>query len=219
MNSKEFENLCLQRMTQESKRGVATMSRYGVQGSFVKGRPVDRGILYRFSELIVKHGVEHGIGYLQNLLELENVSQSIDHWQPMDSYPDFDGVTAPAGRQFTCDAKVCNQASFPLDAESKSLSRQLRHMMERDRFGVIAFYLIHFPERALATKTDPEATWAFPVSGEHPFWIQFERAEVKRITRQDCEAYAVPVAWNTLPGHHKPLPDIVTAVHQLESLR
>lgn len=127
------------------------------------------------------------------------------------SLPDFEGIM-PGGRQVVFDCKVCNQASFPLDTESKSKSRQLSHLLKRGKFGAVAFYLVHFPERVLKTRTDPEETYAFPVHPDHPFWEAFERGEKKRITREDCLEYAVPVEWNVLPGGTKPRPDIVLAV-------
>lgn len=175
MTAKEFEDICLYRMRQEEELGHATMSRYGVQGSFFEGK-----------------------------------------WAPKQSLPDFEGVVAPYGMQFIFDCKVCAAASFPLD-EDKFKARQLRHMLTRARFGAVCFLLIHFAERTLKTRTEPPSTWAFPISADHPVWVAFDRAETKRLTRADCEEYAVQVDWNVLPGGNKPRPDVLSAVRQLIS--
>lgn len=139
-------------------------------------------------------------------------------WKPIQSLPDFEGVLPPLGRQFVFDAKVCSQASFPLD-DDKFKRRQLRHLVTRDRFGAIAFLLLHFPMRQLKTKTDEAATWAFPVSADHPVWRAFDAGEVKRLTREACEEYAVRVPWNLLPGGRTDRPDVLSAVKELEHRR
>jgi len=212
VKAKEFEDICLYRMRQEEEAGRATMGRYGVQGSFMKGRPMPD--LNAYGERI-----RTGENLWAVLKELKDAAAlSMDHWQPMESLPDFEGVIGSNGRQFVFDAKVCNAASFPLDKESKSQSRQLAHMLKRSKFGVTCFYLIHFPERVLATRTDPEVTYAFPIHAKHPFWQGFLRNENKRITREDCAEYAVPVEWNVLPGGNKPRPDIVLAVLLLQRM-
>jgi penicillin-binding protein-related factor A (putative recombinase) len=131
-------------------------------------------------------------------------------WTPVQSLPDFEGVL-PGGRQFLFDAKVCSQASFPLD-EDKFKRRQFRHLCTRARFGAIAFLLLHFNERQLVRAITPASTWAFPVQIDHPLWAAFDRAEVKRITLADCEEYAVAVEWNAMPGGRTLRPDIVAAV-------
>lgn len=208
MKSKEFEEICLYRMKQEEERGNATMGRYGVQGSFMKGN--GRPNIHPFVERIQRG--EAIVLVLEVLVD--EASRSMDYWQPNESLPDFEGVIK--GHQFITDAKVCNAASFPLDTESKNKSRQLGHMLKRAKFGCTCFYLIHFPERKLATRTDPEVTYAFPIHPDHPFWEAFERGEKKRITREDCLEYAVEVEWNVLPGGNKPRPDIVFAVLLLQ---
>lgn len=138
-------------------------------------------------------------------------------WQPISSLPDFEGLLPPDGRQFTFDCKVCGQASFALD-EDKFKRRQLKHMLTRARFGGITFLLIHFTERELKRGIEPPQTWAFPVFSDHAIWTAFDRGEVKRLTRADCEEYAVMVPWNTLPGGHKPRPDVLSAVRKLAEL-
>lgn len=133
-------------------------------------------------------------------------------WSPIDSLPDFEGVL-PGGRQFVFDAKVCSQASFPLD-DDKLKKRQLRHLKKRDHYGAIAFLLIHFPERKLATRTDPELTVAFPVSDDHEFWRRVDSGEVKRLSRDEAMEFGVLVRWT---DDVKTKPDLLPAVKVLEA--
>jgi len=114
-------------------------------------------------------------------------------WRPIDSLPDFEGVL-PGGRQFIFEAKVCNQASFPLD-DDKFKARQYKHLMERSEFGVITFLLIYFPERRLKTKVDAPLLVAFPVNRSMEFWSRFETGEIKRISRDDAIEYGVELQW------------------------
>jgi penicillin-binding protein-related factor A (putative recombinase) len=206
MKGTDFEKICVYRMEQEHKLGRAIMGRYGTQSITIGEKPIDvdawcqklrRGpVNVALIETLVKEARETG-----------------RRTQQMQSNPDFEGLLPPRGRQFIFDAKVCSQASFSLDKESKSQSRQLLHLLERDEYGAICFYLIHFPQRVLAKSIDPDQTWAFPVSRQHPFWQQFDRGEVKRVTRADCEEYAVPVEWNVLEGGRTERPDIVMAIY------
>lgn len=176
LKGKELEKLCIYRMQQEEVRGIATMSRYGVQTSMVD-----------------------------------------EKWIPIRSLPDFEGVLN-GGRQFVIEVKVCSAASFPLD-DDKFKARQLKHLMTRGRFGSISMLLIHFNERVLAKKTEPPVTWAFPVYPEHDFWREFDRGEVKRITRDDCEQYGDAVRWGVFPGCRKVSPDLVGVVKSLSEKR
>jgi len=173
VKGKEFEDVCLYRVRQEEELGRATMSRCGVQASYVDGK-----------------------------------------WQPIFSLPDFSGLLPPHGQEFLFDAKVCGVASFPLN-DDKFKRRQFKHMVTRDRFGAIAFLLIHFTERALKKSYYDAETWAFPVSLNHPFWAAFDAGQVKSITREDCREYAAAVEWNMLPGGRTERPDIVMAVWEL----
>ena len=77
------------------------------------------------------------------------------------------------------------------------------------------FLTLHFTPRELKTRTEPAQTWAFPVHGDHPLWVAFDRAETKRITRADCEEYAELIEWNCLPGGRTPRPDILSAILRL----
>lgn len=132
---------------------------------------------------------------------------------PISSLPDFEGVIQ-GGRQFIFDCKVCGSASFSLDND-KFKKRQLTHMMNRSRFGVVCFLLIHFSERRLKTKTDEAATWAFPIHPEEPFWRQFDRGEVRSISRINCEEYGVIVDWWLPPGCRKIRPNLYPVIEHL----
>lgn len=176
MKAKDFEEIVLYRMRQHEEAGECTMSRYGVQGSYIGGE-----------------------------------------WKPIQSLPDFEGVLPPAGRQFVFDAKVCGQASFPLD-DDKFKRRQLRHMITRAKFGAITFLLIHFTARELVRGDEPAETWAFPISAAHPIWAAFDRGEVKRLTREACREYGVPVDWDLMPGGRVVRPNVLKAIKSLLSL-
>jgi hypothetical protein len=195
-------------MLKEEERGRATMGRYGVQCSFQQGKPMKPA-----EEYAVKI-----INYPPDCLAvisqvIEDARGSVDSMRALESYPDFEGVIGRRGQQFIFDAKVCNQASFPLDKDSKSQSRQLRHMLKRSAFGAVCFYLIHFPERVMATKTEAEEPWAFPVYAGHPFWDQFERGEVKRISRAEGRLHGVIVQWDAPTPRSKNLsPNILDAI-------
>jgi penicillin-binding protein-related factor A (putative recombinase) len=211
MKSKEWEEVVLYRMRQEEEHGRCSMGRYGVQGSFSKGQPIDVGEWVTVLREAAETG--HLAKYIPELISAAKASA--DGWRPLQSLPDFEGVLSPRGRQFVLDAKVCNQPSFPLDTESKSKSRQLKHMLTRAKFGAVCFYLIHFPERTLARSIEPAQSYAFPIHPDHKFWESFDRGESKRITRADCEEYGVAVIWNTLPGGRTPRPDVLAAVYEL----
>jgi penicillin-binding protein-related factor A (putative recombinase) len=208
MKGSEFEKICVYRMEQEHKLGRAIMGRYGTQSITIGERPFDFGA---WADRLRRGPVNAAV--IENLVK--EARETGRHTQQIHSNPDFEGLISPRGRQFVFDAKVCQQASFPLDKESKSQSRQLNHMLDRDEFGAVCFYLIHFPERILARSSEPEQTWAFPVSRKHAFWIKFDRGEVKRITREDCREYAVFVEWNALPKARTNTPDIYWAIYEL----
>lgn len=142
--------------------------------------------------------------------------RSSDAWMVIQSLPDFEGVTRD-GRQTIFDTKVCSQSSFSLDKyrmETKgSRARQLKHMLERSQFGVRCFFLIHWNERVLTTRTEPPMTYAFPVAMNHRFWDSFLAGEVKAIRRADCEAYGHRIEWNVATSNdRKRRPDALAAV-------
>lgn len=136
-------------------------------------------------------------------------------WQPIQSLPDIEGVLPPHGRQFVFDCKVCSGPSFPLQ-DDKFEKRQKKHLYERADYGAITFLLLHFKQRELKTKgTDPELTVAFPVFEEHEFWVQVDRAEVKRISRAHADQFGVSVRWTVGLKHNRPL--VLDAILELES--
>lgn len=134
------------------------------------------------------------------------------------SLPDFEGIVSGIGGQVIFDAKVESSASFALHkyrdvaGVSGSKRRQLSHMLDRADFGATCFFLIHWNERQLKTKTDPVATYVFPVRRSSSFWQQFEAGEVKSISRQDCETYGVPVRWFLLGRARTPRPDWIQSI-------
>lgn len=126
---------------------------------------------------------------------------------PLSSLPDFEGVQ-PGGRQFILETKVTSGASFPLN-DDKFKRRQLSHMLIRSRYQVRCLLLIHFNARHLRTRDDPAATWAFPVQEDHPFWEEFDRGEVKSISRTWCAAYGIRVQWWIPKGSRVPRPNLL----------
>ena len=141
--------------------------------------------------------------------------------QVMSSLPDFEGVYK-GGHQAIWDCKVCSQASFPLNSYrdkvgSKGKRRQLTHMLERASHGVVCFFLIHWNERALKTRTDAPFTCAFPVHPYHPFWSAFEMGEEKSINRTHCEMFAPTIEWSTWGREQIARPDVMMAITQCES--
>jgi len=136
-------------------------------------------------------------------------------WRPVASLPDFEGVLWN-GQQFIFEAKVCAAASYQVH-EERFKERQYAHLMKRAKFGAICFLMIHFAARTLKTKSDPEQTWAFPVTPGHPIWTAYDRAEIRVITREACAEYAVEVPWNCAPGGRKPRPDVLAAVMELRA--
>jgi hypothetical protein len=135
-------------------------------------------------------------------------------YQPLSSPPDFEGVTAPDGRQFIFDAKVCSAASLSIDSQGGSGrgKREIPYLLERSTFGVATFLLIHFTPRELKASTVPARTVAFPVHVHHPFWEEYERGSVKRINWTHCDEYGLDVEWNAHAGGRKETPDIYSAV-------
>lgn len=135
------------------------------------------------------------------------------------SLPDFEGVSAPLGRQFIIEAKVCAGSAFPL-VPDKIKPRQVRHMIERSRFGASCFVLIHFTERRGKTFHEPAETVALPVIEQLGFWQEFldAAAEAKRaktpfkspgsISRDYASRIGQRVQWTCPKGARKHLPDL-----------
>jgi hypothetical protein len=134
------------------------------------------------------------------------------------SHPDFEGVFA-GGRQFIIEAKVESSSSFPLK-KSKLKPRQVSHMLERSRFGVPCWLVIHFNERRLKTISEPAETIAIPVSDDHPMWRQYVEAHaVARrskaivepqgsISRERASRLGANVRWTIPKGCRTALPDL-----------
>ena len=117
----------------------------------------------------------------------------------MASLPDFEGLASGIATQVIFDAKVCSQASFNLspyrkEVKSSNKERQLRHMLERSQFGAVCGFLIHWNARQLKTRSEPAATFWFPVSTSQ-FWDEFQRGELARISRDDCHELGLEVEW------------------------
>ena len=129
------------------------------------------------------------------------------------SLPDFSGLLESL--YFTCDAKVCQQASVNLQPDHFG-EHQFKFLCRAHKFGATTFLLIHFPRRELKTKTDEERTVAFPVFAEHPFWNGFGVGEGNRtINREACDAFAVDVQWNKAGQMRTVTPDIRKAIFDL----
>jgi penicillin-binding protein-related factor A (putative recombinase) len=135
------------------------------------------------------------------------------------SLPDFEGVAAPDGWQFIIEAKVSASASFPLEP-GKIKPRQVRHLLDRSRYGVACFVLIHWCERRGKTFHEPAETIALPVCERLTFWQEFldAAAEAKRsknpfkspgsISREYAAKIGQRVEWTCPKGSRKHLPDL-----------
>lgn len=134
--------------------------------------------------------------------------------RPLRSLPDFEGILAPLGRQFICDAKVTSGASLKLD-ESHLTERQIRHMLRRSRFGAVCGLLVHCNERVLTRTVQPALTWAFPVHWRHPFWERVEAGEERSVSRVVFEEYGVPLTWEIPVRCRNATPRIHAAVEAL----
>jgi len=140
----------------------------------------------------------------------------------LQSLPDFEGVLA-TGRQFIIEAKTCSQASFPLTPSSIK-PRQVSHMLERARFGVPCFVLIHFNMRVVRPHPQPGVTVALRVDDSNPRWQAFidEAAAAKRekrnmrdqgsISRDLAQDIGQRVRWHIPKGCRKALPDLMSMI-------
>ncbi len=208
MNGKDFERICIDRMKSEETRGRATMSRYGVQGTFIADKVLD---LEQFVDRVFKSQTKS-----EMRREVEAIAKAAaaaaGGWQKMESLPDFEGIIASRGQQFVFDAKVCGDATYGISKGAKSSERQLNHLLTRSKFGGIAFLLIHFTERETKATKFAAETWAFPVHPDHPIWISVAAGQRTRITKQDCAEWAVRVEWNCSKGSRTERPDILDAI-------
>lgn len=174
MKGKEWENHCMYRFSFLKRQRLGTMSRYGtVAITTGPKRPCKRC------------GASPG---------------GMD-WVAKQSMPDFEGVFGTHGRQFIAEAKVCAGSSVPIHVERKQKGdgikvSQKEHLLHRAEFRAVSMVWIHWPERVLKTRTDPMATFAFPVIATHPFWVAHAAGDKLRITRDDCHDWGVEIAWN-----------------------
>lgn len=181
----------------------------------LKWKEFEATILYRF-EALEKAGIATAGRYgVQGVFRAKQGS-SIPEWQPIKSNPDIEGVTDDSWH-FVFDAKVCGSASLALHDKIVA-KRQIKFMMRRSRFQTTCMFVIHWNERELSSRVVVPATYAFPVHFEHPFWVAFERGEVKSISRDYCEKYAVPVPWNIFHGQRNESPDVLFAVNVLREV-
>lgn len=221
--AKQFEEEILYRFNEcEEPAGRATIVRYGVSASPTYANrttiPTDYNALAQGAGVSFQQAVAIARAVTPSQMPGDNII-----WQPYKSLPDFDILLA-GGRQCITDAKVCTQASFPLDeyrADNKRSNRrkQLEFMYKRSRFGAITFLLIHFNPRELKMGPTEAKTFAFPVYESHPFWQAFEKGEIRRINAdEDCSEHAYKVKWNVAVGKRKTSPDVFDAITWLATL-
>lgn len=129
------------------------------------------------------------------------------------SLPDFQGVFGNPQREAVFDCKVCSAASFNLAnyrLENKGpKARQLQHMYERDAFGSVCFFLLHWNARELKTKSSPSCTYAIPVSRTLPLWQMFESGELRTLTRNQCDDFGFLIPWTTIGRERTLRPDLM----------
>ena len=188
LNGRDFEKIVKERLDAESDAGRIQAGRYGVQTAVVGSN-----------------------------------SDGSPRLVAIKSLPDFEGCWPPIGQQFITDAKVVSGASFSLgeyrflDDTKGRKARQLKHMYERSRVGVVCFFTIHFNARELKKKSEEAATFVFPVHHDVAFWESFLRGEVKSITREDCALIGNEVQWNTRGRELKARPDVIGAAERLRN--
>jgi len=138
-------------------------------------------------------------------------------WRPIQSYPDFEGVLPPNGRQVIFDCKVSGGASLTLSGGgARSLHHQYTHMRERCQYGALCFFLVHFTRRMLKSRVDEPVTYAIPVTGaDSDVWAQYERQELKSISRNLCQLYGIEVPWITYPRGRKESPDLMHVINTM----
>ena len=223
--AKQFEEEIIYRINEcEKPAGRAVLDRYGVEASPVYANRTAMPIgTSDYQTLAQSAGVtlQQAQAIARAVTPAQMPGDNI-FWQPRKSKPDFQIVRA-GGRLCITDAKVCSQASFPLDeykAENKHSNRrrQLEFMYDKARFGAITFLLIHFNPRELKMGPTEAKTFAFPVYRDHPFWQSFEKGEVKRIGEEECAECAYEVKWNIYPGKRKASPDVYDAITWLAAL-
>ncbi len=117
------------------------------------------------------------------------------------------------GSHIIFDAKVCSQASFPWDKYRSitrgARARQLKHMLKRSRFGARCFFLFHWNERLLKTKSVSARTFVVPVRHDDDYWTKVEMAEIKSLTRDDCFSIGVEIPWEATDRGFKLRPNFL----------
>ena len=146
---------------------------------------------------------------------VQAVHMGDDKVQVLQSLPDFEGVFH-GGRQLIFDCKACSQASFAwakYRTETKGArSRQLKHMRRRSRFGAVCFFLMHWNERQLKSKTINAQTWLLPVEDTDSYWDDVDGGVVRTLTLEDCQDRGIQVNWVIPQRCRKPLPDYLAAI-------
>ena len=118
-------------------------------------------------------------------------------WTPVRSLPDFSLCLKEFGGQTgVFDCKVVSGSSYPLSGGThKSFKHQYKYMREHQRFGAIAFVLMHFNPRVMKTKTEDAFTVLIPIEDKEP-WASFDTSERHAISRHDAILYGLPVEWD-----------------------
>ena len=142
--------------------------------------------------------------------------------QLMSSLPDIEGVLSPHGSQVIFDCKVMSDASFNMSAYRSDTRgakrRQLTHMYERSRVGVLCFFLIHMNKRVLKTRTEYERTIALPVC-DNTMWDEFESGEWTTLSRTRIVELGFNVVWDRTKREKKLRPDVLTAMLEMRKDR
>lgn len=173
------------------------------------GKDFEAICLWRSTEIAEKSG-QYVMG------RCGTMSVFIDgEFKPIPSLPDFEGALM-GGRMFCFDAKVCSQASFALTGgTAKSFLHQYKFLQRRAKFGVLTFVLIHWNERVLKGKTDPEFTSLLRIC-DNALWQSYDRGELKQIGRTLCKLHGIEVVWDAPEGRHKLSPNLYNALLELQ---
>lgn len=129
-------------------------------------------------------------------------------WQPIRSYPDFEGILA-SGHQFIMEAKAVAGSSLSLQSDHFR-GRQFAHLVKRAAFGGSTWLIIHFAARSLARSNQPATTVAVPVSLHIPFWNDYKAEKVATLHRDTAQELGTLIPWITPKGCRKPLPDLLS---------
>ena len=141
-------------------------------------------------------------------------------WKPKKSLPDLEGVFFKNGRQWISEAKTVSGPSLGLSSRLKNDNswKQLEHLFDRSQYRANTSYLIHFNERELAKRTEPNQTWLFPVHPFHPYWRGFLQGRYTTIKRDDCEKYGVRVNWGIPNRCRRPRMQIVDGLFAVDEI-